>query len=110
MLTHSRFKEDALIKDKVNTPSSKHCFQKHSQEEHKNPDIYVSYRGEEVLGTHIYISEMDWRLLAEIDTEEIFSPINEINKTIFYMISGIILISAILVSVGYSISHIGKGK
>jgi hypothetical protein len=38
--------------------------------------IFQDYRGIEVLGTHAYISSMQWGLLAEIDESEALAPLN----------------------------------
>jgi len=76
MITPSRFLEDTFLKWQVNSSEAKECLGL-SEEKHA-PDIYENYRGELVIGTHRAIEGMDWCLLAEIDIEEAFAPVNRL--------------------------------
>lgn len=73
LLTPSRFMENSLFVQEVDTLNSRRCLTMDTEEHvgHEATEIFLDYRGENVLGTHIYIPEMQWCLLAEIDAAEI---------------------------------------
>ncbi|HTZ11311.1 MAG TPA: ATP-binding protein [Candidatus Margulisiibacteriota bacterium] len=75
MVTPSRFKEDAVLKQKVGIQYSRE----------RPVSIYSDYRGARVLGAHEYIPQMQWQVLAEIDTKEAFAPLGKL-LLIFYLI------------------------
>lgn len=76
LITPSRFlkgKNKGILTQKVDTESSKNCFkmkEKGVHDIHEPINIFLNYRGEEVLGAHEHIPEVDWCLLAEIDKSE----------------------------------------
>ncbi len=85
-ITPLRFlsEEETFLKQKVETENSRDCFKEREQvgehEEvnmeqiehigHDPVSVFEDYRGVGVLGTHIYIPERDWCVLAEIDERE----------------------------------------
>jgi PAS domain S-box-containing protein len=81
MISPSRFQENTFLSQKVNSSKAKECFtlsdEKH-EIEHAKMDIYEDYRGIQVMGTHRTLKSMDWCLLAEIDAEEAFAPVNKL--------------------------------
>ncbi|MDM8559228.1 PAS domain S-box protein [Thiotrichales bacterium HSG14] len=81
MISPSRFQENTFLSQKVNSSEAKECFtlsaEKH-EIEHAKMDIYEDYRGIQVMGTHHTLKNMDWCLLAEIDAEEAFVPVNKL--------------------------------
>lgn len=94
------FVENDLLKRSIDTVNSRDCFahaEKYGHvfegnyvvEKHKKTRTFLDYRGEEVLGSHVYIPEMDWCLLAEIDESEALQPLNALK---------IISISSIIIS------------
>ena len=89
MVSPSRFAEDVILKQKVDTSNAKHCME-HRDKEHmtksKMISIFQDYRGIEVLGTHAYISSMQWGLLAEIDAKEAFAPLDGIRHLFFVLL------------------------
>ena len=98
MITPSRFEEDTFLKEKVDTENSRDCFlhathlkgeieKKHAEE---GIGIFSNYRGVSVLGTHIYIPEMNWCLLAEIEEREALAPTK--NLLIFSIIRILIVL------------------
>jgi len=101
MISPSRFKEDVILKQKVDTINAKNC-QEHKGKKHilgrKEIDIFPDYRGVNVLGTHEDIPEMRWCLLAKIDEKEVLAPLGRI-KLIFVLILIIVPIVAWLVGV-----------
>ena len=84
MITPSRFEEDTFLKQKVDTENTRNCFL------HFGPDsdfgegttVFQNYRGVDVLGTNVYIPEMKWALLAEMNEEEAFYPISQMRSKI----------------------------
>ncbi|MBW2988702.1 PAS domain S-box protein [Candidatus Woesearchaeota archaeon] len=83
MITPSRFlsEEETFLSLKVDSVNLMGCFgevdgiastaeEYHPLDEPHNPKLYPDYMGNEVLGTHIHISEIGWCLLAEIHEEE----------------------------------------
>jgi HAMP domain-containing protein len=101
MITPSRIVEDAVLNQKVDTINARNCFaainetdpdkiaEIHSQ--HAETMFFKDYRGTNVLGTHAYIPDMKWGLLAEIDAEEALTPITIMQNTviIIFIIIGI---------------------
>ena len=105
MITPSRFTEDTFLKQKVDTVNFRNCLSMSEDSEmhigHKEVDVFPDYRGVRVLGTHEYIPEMQWSLLAEIDEKEALAPLAKI-KLIFIII--LCAVPAIVWSVGMLVS------
>lgn len=82
MITPSRFllEEDILLKQKIDTVNSRDCLSTDESSEkhigHEAIGVFRDYRGVKVVGTHAYISEMGWCLLAEIDEKEALESLN----------------------------------
>ncbi len=94
MITPSRFAKDTFLKQKVDTENVKNCFkdvERFGAVEHEAV-LCKNYLGEDVLGTHDHIPEMNWGLLAEISEKEAFAPIAKITHT---MLSILALLSAL---------------
>jgi signal transduction histidine kinase/CheY-like chemotaxis protein len=81
MISPSRFKEDVILRQKVDTISARNCLM-HKGKKHipgmLEVSVFPDYRGINVLGTHEYISMMRWGLLAEIDKKEVLAPLGKI--------------------------------
>jgi HAMP domain-containing protein len=111
MITPSRFKEDTFLKEKVDTENSRHCFlhATHSKEaiEEKHAEqgigVFSNYRGVSVLGTHIYIPEMNWCLLAEIEEREALAPTKDL---LIFSIIRIFIVSFIFLIVTHFLAKI----
>jgi len=101
MISPSRFKEDVILKQKVDTINAKNCLE-HKGREHilgrKKIAVFPDYRGVNVLGTHVYIPEMRWGLLAEISEKEVLAPLGRI-RLIFLLILIVVPIVAYLIGV-----------
>jgi PAS domain S-box-containing protein len=71
MISPSRFVSDAPLRQQVNTHNARTCF---SNKDNTLFPITLSddYRGVSIIGTHIYLPEYNWCLLAEIDRKEMF--------------------------------------
>lgn len=91
------FVEDAILEWKVDSINSRNCFLHEHEHEigyegHEEFQIFLDYRGEKVIGTHIYIPEMKWCLLAEISEEEVLGK----QRAVFQRVSLIIIIVLVI--------------
>src|SRR4030042_6719739 len=88
MITPSRFKKDTFLKQKVDTLNVKHC-RIHTDKNHISRsqalNLFRSYRGTMVLGTHAYIPKMDWFLCSEMSEQEAFAPLFKV-KVLFVVV------------------------
>jgi PAS domain S-box-containing protein len=79
MITPSRFKEDVVLKQKVDSENVRqarlHKGREHALSEKKKIAVFPNYRGAQVLGAHEYIPRMQWAVLAEIDAKEALAPL-----------------------------------
>ncbi|HEA68173.1 MAG TPA: hybrid sensor histidine kinase/response regulator, partial [Desulfobacterales bacterium] len=100
MITPSRFHEDVFLKQKVDTKNVRNCFlhKRGQKPKHKEINTFSDYRGINVVGTHVYIPETKWALLAEIDAKEAFEPLKWI-QLIFVAILIVVPIIAWLVGI-----------
>jgi HAMP domain-containing protein len=111
MITPSRFKEDTFLEEKVDTENSRHCFlhathpEQEMEKKHAEQGIGVfsNYRGVSVLGTHIYIPEMDWCLLAEIEEREALAPTKDL---LIFSIIRIFIVSFIFLIITHFLAKI----
>ena len=69
MITPSKFLKDTFLKQKVDIAD----FRKGLLD--RQVTISSDYRGVRVLGSHVYIPEMQWYLFAQIDEKEAFAPL-----------------------------------
>ncbi len=109
MISPSRFKEDIILKQQVDTLNSRNCLMQKDKEHIlglKKMSVFPDYRSIKVLGTHAYIPEMQWALLAEIDVKEAFAPLRFI-KLIFILV--LIVVPIIAWLVGVYVSRIISG-
>lgn len=104
MRTQSRFYDKStILKQKVDTANTKDCFSNDTNEmEHnwcKSSNVFPDYRGVKVIGTHLYLPELQWGLIAEIDEKEALAPLNKLLNS--FCVTG-----AVSIAVAYLISHI----
>lgn len=107
-ITPLLFTEDAILKQKIDNAGSRDCLkdlkkyyiEKESEVEKHEEEVkpYLDYRGKKVIGTHAYVAEMKWCLMAEIDEEEALSPL----RWIFWIAIGLSLFLFITI---YSIAN-----
>ncbi len=103
MITPSRFLENQLLVQKVDSINSRDCFMevkdlKWQTGEHIGHEAIVAfldYRGEKVLGTHVYIPEVNWCLLAEMDEAEILGK----QRKMFQKVSLTIIIAILIITI-----------
>ncbi len=101
MITESRFIEDAVFKQVVDTVSVRHTFDTRAG----MTSIYPDYRGIMILGVSKYFEEMDWVILAEKDADEAFAPVVWLrNFTIVMGITGILIIVVISIFISTGIT------
>jgi len=101
MITPSRFREDTFLKQKVDIVNVGHSLldkdKKLVSRKHKlNP--FRSYRSATVLGTHVYIPQMQWYLCSEIDKKEALASL-VIIRLVFVFIMALVPIGAWLIGV-----------
>jgi PAS domain S-box-containing protein len=101
MISPSRFKEDVILRQKVDTINAKNCLMLKGKEHIPGREeiaVFPDYRGTNVLGTHAYISMVQWGLLAEIDEKEALAPLDRI-RLLFVIILIFVPIAAWLIGV-----------
>ncbi len=117
MITPSRFlgNEYTFLKLQVDTVNSINCLRMIGMEitehmGHEPVNVFEDYRGVEVLGTHSYIPEMQWCLLAEIDESEALGNLrNKLLKTAFIVLIVIIVVMMVFILLsGYLIEKLVK--
>ncbi len=96
MISPSRFIDEVILKQKVDLRYIEH-FESSDTPPKAEIDTVKDYRGIEVLSVDIHLPEMDWCLIAEIDTQEAFAPITQLTNTLF-LILVIILFIVIFIS------------
>lgn len=93
MITESRFLDNVILKQTVATELVR-LTMKQGQIILAN---YQDYRGMPVFGASIFMKEKGWMIITEIDFEEAFTPIQELQTTILLgigiLIPGIFLIT-----------------
>ncbi len=104
MISPSRFKEDVILKQKVDTVNARRWLKsgnKNHMDGLEKINVFPDYRGVNVLGTHAHIHEMQWGLLAEIDENEAYAPLKQITS-IFVAILIVIPIAGWLMSIFFA--------
>lgn len=105
MITPSRFIKDTFLKQKVDTVNFRDCLTAGKDPTvhigHEAVKVSLDYRGLDALGTHRYMPQMQWVLLAQIDAEEALAPLSKINF-LFSIILLLVPIGAWLVSIPVS--------
>ena len=79
MISPSRFTEDVILKQKVDTVNTRLCL-KHKNKKHEAVNPFQNYRGIKVLGAHSYLPVMQWALLTEVDKKEMFIPLKTVQS------------------------------
>jgi len=105
MISPSRFKDDVILKQKVETENARYCMEHREKEPmsmSKMISIFSDYRGKDVLGTHVYLPEMQWGLLVEIDEKEAFAPLD---KMILLSVALLIIVPLVVVLLGILIAR-----
>ncbi|MCP4364675.1 MAG: HD domain-containing protein [Planctomycetes bacterium] len=74
MLTESRFTNDAVLKQVVDSKPIRSIRERNEE----MAGIYPDYRGVSIVGASSHIPEYGWTLLAEIDKAEAFEPVERL--------------------------------
>ena len=93
MITPSRFIDDVILKQKINLRHLEH-FEPSDTPLKEGLDIVKGYRGIEVLSVDIHLPEMNWCLMAQIDTEEAFAPVIQLTNTLLLLF--VIILSIVI--------------
>jgi len=96
MISPSRFIDEILLKQKIDLRYLEH-FEPSDTLPKEDVDIHRDYRGIEVLSVHTHLPEMNWHLIAQIDTKEAFAPVTQLTYTLL-LIFVIILFISIFIS------------
>ena len=89
------FVEDAVLKWKIDSVSSRNCFgmKDITYEGYEAVEIYLNYHGEKAIGTHYPIPLMDWCLIGEIDESEVLGK----QRVLFQKTALIIIIVMVII-------------
>lgn len=97
MITSCRFKEDMVLKEKVDIKNVRlarlHTGREHVLSQDELMDVFYRCEGVLVLGVHKYIPRMQWAVLVEIDAKEALAPLAKI-RLVFLAILFIVPIAA----------------
>lgn len=93
LITGSRFKEDAILSQLVNTEPVTAAL--HSGKEVVG--VYKNYMGRNVIGAARYLKKMRWVLLVETDESEAYSPISRFKNRAITVV-GICIVGVIFIS------------
>lgn len=93
MITGSRFKENAILSQLVNTEPVTTAFNSGKEV----VGVYKNYLGREVIGATRYLKKMGWVLLVETDESEAYSPISKFKNRAITVV-GICIVGVIFVS------------
>lgn len=107
LITPSKLKDDTFLEKKINTEQVNLCIMEHIESNlmprmDEVPTEYNSYTGRRVLGTHRYISETQWGVIAEFDLKEANKPIRD---NIFLMLFIFLLLIIITTILGFLITR-----
>ena len=104
MLAPSRNYDKILFETNVNTEQVKLCFSEHIKnglpsQMKEQATIYTNYISKEVLGTHYYMREMKWCLIAEVDIKEAYKPVNKLVMLLIYIFLVLLFTSISMVAI-----------
>ena len=91
MITPSRFIDDVVLKQKIELRHLEH-FEPSNALPKEETDVIKDYRGIEVLSVDFHLPEMNWCLMAQIDTKEAFAPVTQLTNTLLLLFAIILLI------------------
>jgi signal transduction histidine kinase/CheY-like chemotaxis protein len=83
MITPSRFEEDTFLKGKAGTFCKLSYVDVDGLPGKEKLTAFPNYKNVMVLGTHEFIQDLQWCVLAEIDMEEALAPLNKISNILF---------------------------
>lgn len=93
MLTESRFIENAVLRQKVDTAPVRACLEKNNE----ITGTYKDYRGITVAGASMCLPSLGWTLLVEVDSEEVFAPVMSTRRYSLLTLSAVVGFLSLLV-------------
>ena len=96
MITESRFTKNAILKQKVDTKTTDNCFKGE-----ETLGIYDDYRGVPIVGAAMYISDLDFCILTEMDYSEAISEAVALRNKIIIII---LVVAAIITAMAYLVT------
>lgn len=67
MITKSRFNQDSVLTQKVDTEATRACFERREE----TAGLYDDYAGHVAVGASMYLNDFGWCLVVELDEDEI---------------------------------------
>lgn len=101
MITPSRFLKDAALKERIDCGNAEWVEGKGGINDNK-PSLYRNYRKKLVLGSHAYIPQVQWCLLAEIEAAEAFIPLTQ---TSIFTIIILLFVPLFFIRMGHYVSR-----
>lgn len=102
MITRSRFIEDSILKQVVDTEGVRVAFDNGTG----TVGIYPNYRGVQILGASKYLEDMGWVVLAEKDVSEAFAPIVNLRNLVIIMgTTGTIVLVIVAISISLTVTR-----
>ncbi len=103
---HSYNVNNVILKEKVITKNYESCklYNKSknlSDEVYDEVKIFENYDGKKVLGTHLYNPRMKWCLLVEIEEQEAFASVNQMQNILTVVLS-ILAVVFLIIAFFYS--------
>lgn len=90
LITPSIYKNEGLLKQKIESPLAESCSRKE-----ETTEVYKNHLGVEVLGASMCLPMHDWTLITELSSREAFSLISDLRKEI--SIFGVILLIILII-------------
>ena len=101
MITPSRFVDNAVLKQKIEIDHLENCINVYSDiKPDKEPKIglYKNYMGQDVLRVHRHIPEVEWFLVVDVTSEEIFIPVFKLTNQLLIILI-ILLVAGVIISI-----------
>ena len=87
MITPSREEKDAFLKLRITLTGKKSVVLEEGEEgDYSSVNTYIDYRGIQVLGCNVGIPATKWRLIAEIDRQEVFLPMRRLRTVLLIIL------------------------
>lgn len=78
MITPSTYFEDTFLTQEVKSEGTENCFMGRGRPANYGEEesiSYENYREVSTIGSYVYISEMEWCLVAELEASEVLAPV-----------------------------------
>ncbi|EKD48353.1 MAG: two-component hybrid sensor and regulator, partial [uncultured bacterium] len=88
MITPSTYLQDTFLTQKIDNEITDECFKSRGhpiQYGNEKISAYQSYKGVSTLGAYVYINEMEWCLIGEMEESEALAPVR---STVWTLLQG----------------------